>query len=321
LVNLGTPDAPTPAAVRRYLAEFLSDPRVIEIPRAIWWPILHGVILQVRPKKSARAYSSIWTEEGSPLMVYTRRLGAKLQQELNSRAGAPVTVEIAMRYGKPSLAETMQRLRAEGVERFVVLPLYPQYAAASSGSVFDALALACTNWRFVPDLRFISHYHDHPAYVGAVADSIRRFWDREGRGRYLLMSLHGLPERTRQQGDPYYDQCQTSGRAIARALGLGETDWELVFQSRFGAERWLQPYCVEVLKQLPARGIAEVDVVCPGFAVDCLETLEEIGIANKEVFLKAGGTQYRLIPCLNDSPEHAAALADILVDRCGPLRG
>jgi ferrochelatase len=317
LVNLGTPEAPTTAAVRRYLGEFLWDSRVVEIPRPIWWLILHGVILRVRPRKSAHAYQSIWTEHGSPLMVLTKALGAAVHAELSGRADCDAVVDIAMRYGQPSVAKQMEALRAQGVERFLILPLYPQYAASSSGSVFDAVAAALTRWRHVPEVHFVSDYHRHPAYIATVADSIEAFWREQGRSGFLMMSFHGLPERCRELGDPYYDQCQTSARLIAERLGLADGAWMVVFQSRFGRAKWLQPYCIDTLKDLPGRGVREVDVVCPGFAVDCLETLEEIGIANKEAFMEAGGSRYRLIPCLNDSPAHARALADLIAERAG----
>lgn len=312
LVNLGTPEAPTPAAVRRYLREFLWDPRVVEIPRPIWWPILHGVILRLRPRKSARAYKAIWTEEGSPLLVFSRGLAEALKAELRGRFGREVPVEIAMRYGRPDIAGRLAELQARGIERFLILPLYPQYSASSTGAVFDAVAAALTRTRHVPEIRFLSDYHDHPAYITAVANSIKNFWRKNGRGDVLLMSFHGLPERSRKLGDPYYEQCQVSARLIAERLQLEEGAHQVVFQSRFGPARWLQPYCIDVLRQLPQRGIRRVDVVCPGFAVDCLETLEEIGMANREVFLQAGGTDYRLIPALNASPGHARALAEII---------
>lgn len=314
LVNLGTPEAPTPAAVRRYLAEFLMDPRVVEIPRPIWWLILHGVILRVRPRKSAHAYQSIWTEEGSPLMALSRKLTDAVRQELSERLGDGVpVVELAMRYGQPSIAAQLAALKAQGIERFVILPLYPQYSAPSTGTVFDAVAKAVSKWRAVPELRFVRDYYSHPGYTEAIAGSIARYWQEHGRKGLLLFSFHGLPERSRELGDPYYDQCQASARLIAERLGLADGEWQVVFQSRFGPARWLQPYCVEVLKELPTRGVNEVDVVCPGFAVDCLETLEEIAIANKDVFMEAGGSSYRMIPALNASPEHARLLADVIL--------
>lgn len=317
LVNLGTPEAPTPAAVRKYLAEFLMDGRVVEIPKPVWWLILHGIILRVRPRKSARAYRSIWTEGGSPLMVFSRRLTEAVRGELSQRLGHEAVVELAMRYGKPAIAAQLEALRARGFERFLILPLYPQYAASSTGTVFDAVADVLKRWRAVPDIRFIRDYHDHPNYIAAVADSIQAYWEAHGRNGLLLFSFHGLPERSRELGDPYYDQCQTSARLIAERLGLEDGASQVVFQSRFGPAKWLRPYCVETLKALPSRGVKVVDVVCPGFAVDCLETLEEIAIANREVFMAAGGESYRMIPALNDSPAHAKLLADVIEGRIG----
>ena len=317
LVNLGTPEAPTPAAVRRYLAEFLWDPRVVEIPRPLWWLILHGLILRLRPRKSAKAYRSIWTDAGSPLLALTRALGSAVEAELKTRSGNPPVVDFAMRYGRPGIAERLEDLGSQGIDRFLVFPLYPQYSSPSTGSVFDAVGAALSRWRKVPEVHFVSDYYDHPAYIAAIAESVEDHWRDHGRGRFLLMSFHGLPERSRAQGDPYFDQCQSSARLVAERLGLDEGAWQLVFQSRFGPARWLQPYCVEVLKQLPQDGVKEVDVVCPGFGVDCLETLEEIGITNREIFMQAGGREYRLIACLNDSPAHARALADVITAGIG----
>lgn len=317
LVNLGTPEAPTPAAVRRYLAEFLWDPRVVEIPRPLWWLILHGVILRVRPRKSAKAYQSIWTEAGSPLLALTRGLGSAVERELKTRLDDPPVVDFAMRYGTPGIAEKLESLRSQGIRRFLIFPLYPQYSSPSTGSVFDAVGAALSRWRRVPEVHFVSDYFEHPAYISAVAETVEGHWREHGRGRLLLISFHGLPERSRVQGDPYFDQCQASARLIAERLGLDDSAWRVVFQSRFGPAQWLQPYCVEVLKQLPQQGVREVDVVCPGFGVDCLETLEEIGITNREIFVHAGGGEYHLISCLNDSPAHAHALAEIIADRIG----
>jgi len=313
LVNLGTPEAPTTAAVRRYLSEFLWDSRVVEIPRPIWWMILRGVVLRVRPSKSARAYRSIWTDRGSPLMVFSTDLTRAVQAEVSARTGGQAVVEIAMRYGKPGIREKLDELKSAGVDGILILPLYPQYSSPSTGTVFDAVASVLKSWRHVPEIRFVSDYHDYPAYIRAAAKRIEYFWRDNGRSEFLLISFHGLPERSRVLGDPYYEQCHTTAKLIADELQLSNDAWQLVFQSRFGLGRWLQPYCIDVLKSLPQRGFREVDVACPGFAVDCLETLEEIGITNKEVFKEAGGSQYRLIPALNDSPEHARVLADLII--------
>ncbi|BCX82185.1 protoporphyrin/coproporphyrin ferrochelatase [Methylomarinovum caldicuralii] len=298
LVNLGTPTAPTPRAVRRYLREFLGDRRVVPLPRALWLPLLYGVITPLRSPRVAKAYRGIWMAEGSPLAVYSRRLAESLARE----AGLPVA--LAMRYGEPDMETAVKELLRQGVRKLTVIPLYPQYSQTTTASVFDRLAEILARLPAQPGFCFRSDYHDHPAYIEAVAGSIRDFWQRQGRPEKLLLSFHGLPEKSRRQGDPYYDQCVTSARLIAAALGLGADDWMLVFQSRFGPARWLGPYCVEVLKRLPQEGVWSVDVVCPGFAVDCLETLEEIAGTNREVFLQAGGRQYRYIPALNDSPRH-----------------
>jgi len=313
LVNLGTPEHPTAASVRRYLGEFLADPRVVEIPKPIWWLILHGIVLRVRPAKSAKAYQSIWMDRGSPLMVFTKDLAEALRQELHERGVDELAVEIAMRYGNPSIPDQLARLKESGVQRFIILPLYPQYAAATTASIFDKVAEIFVRQRHVPALRFISDYHLDEGYIAAVASSIERFWQTHGRSEMLLFSLHGLPAVSRKQGDPYYYQCVASTQSIAAKLGLEDGAWKLVFQSRFGAQEWLKPYCVDTLKELPGLGVKSVDVVCPGFAVDCLETLEEIAIANKEIFIEAGGISYRYIPALNASQEHAKVLADLVL--------
>ncbi len=306
LVNLGTPAAPTPGAVRRYLTEFLADPRVVPLPRPLWLPLLHGVIAPLRAPRVARSYRSIWTAEGSPLAVHCRKLARSLARALD------LPVAVAMRYGDPGLAEGIDALLEQGVEAVFLLPLYPQYSQATTASVFDRFVALLGERSCQPSFCFRSDYHAEPAYVEAVAARIRDFWQTHGRPQKLLMSFHGLPEKSRRQGDPYYDQCCTSAALIARALALEETDWQLVFQSRFGPSRWLAPDCVEVLRQLPTQGVREVDVVCPGFAVDCLETLEEIARTNRAVFLEAGGERYRYIPALNDSPYHVEMLRALM---------
>lgn len=313
LVNLGTPEAPTPKAVGRYLGQFLSDSRVVEIPKPVWWMILNLFILPFRSKKSAHAYQSIWTERGSPLMFLSQDLTAALAANLSDAA----VTDLAMCYGAPSVPGQLAKLRSQGVTRFLILPLYPQYSSASTGAVFDAVAKELLNWRHVPEMHYIDHYHRHPAYIEAIAQQVRTFWNEQGRAPFLLMSFHGLPEISRTQGDPYYDQCLTSARLIAAALNLADTEWQVCFQSRFGPARWLQPYCIDVLKGMPTRGIHEVDLICPGFAVDCLETLEEIAITNKEEFMAAGGRQYRYIPALNDSQEHVRLLAALVRQQLG----
>jgi ferrochelatase len=310
LVNLGTPDAPTPAALRRYLAEFLSDPRVVEIPRLLWWMILHGVILRVRPAKSALKYAAIWMPEGSPLAVWTARQ-AKLLLGYLGEAGHPVLVRHAMRYGQPSIAAELDALRADGATRVLVLPLYPQYSAATSASVFDAVAAWGQRARWVPELRFVQQYHDDPGYIAALAAQVRAHWQREGRGPMLVMSFHGVPERTLHLGDPYHCSCHKTARLLAAQLGLAPEQYRVTFQSRFGKAQWLQPYTEPTLQQLAREGVERVDILCPGFVADCLETLEEIDQEAREAFIEAGGKTLHYIACLNDRHEWIAALRDI----------
>ena len=298
IVNLGTPDAPTAPAVRRYLGEFLGDPRVVSIPRWIWWPLLHGVILPLRSAKSAEKYAQVWLDEGSPLAVYTRRLANAVQARL------PQTMVVhAMRYGEPSLAKTLQGLRGEGIEDVIVLPLYPQYSTTTTASVIDRVRALADGVR----LRFIDDYSTDAGWVAAVAASIRDWRARHGAGEHLLFSFHGLPQRVADNGDPYPQRCEASVAAIASTLGLAEGEYTLAYQSRFGKEKWLEPATGTVLAGLAARGIKKVDVVCPGFAVDCLETLEEVALGYAHDFAATGG-ELRYIPCLNDSPQHADAL-------------
>lgn len=310
LANLGTPDAATPAALRRYLAEFLSDPRVVEIPKAVWWPILHGVILRTRPAQSAKKYASIWLPEGSPLAVWTERQAKLLQGYLGER-GCPVLVKPAMRYGNPSIASALDAFQAAGVRRVLVLPAYPQYSGATTASTFDAVSNWAQRTRWVPEFRFIHQYHDDSAHIAALAASVRAHWQRDGRGEMLLMSFHGMPERTLKLGDPYHCQCQKTARLLADELRLSTNEWRISFQSRFGRAKWLGPATDATLKQLAAGGTKRVDVVCPGFAADCLETLEEIAQEGRETFLHAGGQAFHYIPCLNDSPAGMAALAEL----------
>jgi len=313
LVNLGTPDAPTAAAVRPYLAQFLGDPRVIEYPRLLWMAILHGVILRVRPKRSAHAYARIWTEQGSPLRVGSEALAAALQAELGRRRPGPIRVALAMRYGKPAVADTIAQLQREGVRRLLVLPLYPQYSATSTGSVFDAVADTIKGLRWPPELRQINDYHAEPAYIAALADSVRAHWERNGRGEKLLMSFHGIPERYLRNGDPYFCQCHATARLLREALGLSADEAPMSFQSRVGRERWLHPYTDETVKAFGAQGIKRIDVISPGFAVDCLETLEEIAMQNGEFFREAGGDTLSYIPCLNATSTHVDAIADLVL--------
>jgi ferrochelatase len=308
LVNLGTPDAPTTPAVRRYLAEFLADPRVVEIPRAAWWPILHGVVLRTRPARSAAKYATVWTREGSPLAVWTARQAQLLEGYLGER-GRPVLVRHAMRYGRPAVGAVLDELMAAGVARVLVLPLYPQYSAATTASAVDAVTAWSTRQRRLPGLRIVEHFHDDPGYVDALARRVRSHWQAEGRGGHLLMSFHGMPERTLRLGDPYHCECHKSARLLAARLGLAADAYSVTFQSRFGRAKWLQPYTEPTLVALAKRGVREVDVVCPGFVADCLETLEEVAQEGRAAFERAGGARLGYIACLNDQHEWIAALA------------
>jgi ferrochelatase len=310
LVNLGTPDAPTPGALRRYLAEFLWDPRVVEIPRPLWWLILHGVILRTRPARSAAKYASVWTDAGSPLLVWSARQAECLQAALSAR-GHDVLVRHAMRYGQPAVGLVLDGLQAEGAARVLVLPLYPQYAAAATASAIDAVAQWVMRSRRPPELRFVNHYHDHPGYIAALAASVRAHWDRQGRGQKLVMSFHGVPARSLALGDPYHCECHKTARLLAEALRLDKGDWMVTFQSRLGRAKWLEPYTEPTVKQLAQQGIRRIDAICPGFAADNLETLEEIAMEARDAFLGAGGERFEFIACLNDRPDWIAALADL----------
>lgn len=311
LVNLGTPAAPTAAALRPYLRQFLSDPRVIEIPRAVWWPILHLIILNTRPRKSAQKYASIWTPEGSPLLVHTKRQATLLKGYLGERTRTPLLVDYAMRYGEPSVEQGILRLKAAGCDRLLVLPLYPQYAASSTGSVFDAVAATVKRLRNPPELRLIKHFHDHPGYIATLAESVRAHWATHGRPDRLIMSFHGVPRFTLEKGDPYHCECQKTARLLAENLGLAPDAWQVTFQSRFGRAEWLTPYTQPTLEALARQGVGRVDVICPGFVADCLETLEEIAVEAKTAFLAAGGREFHYIPCPNERPDFIRALADL----------
>ena len=312
LTNLGTPDAPTAGAVRNYLAEFLSDPRVVEIPRALWWPILHGIILRTRPARSATKYAAIWTPEGSPLWTWTRLQADRLRGSLGER-GHAVLVQPAMRYGQPSIASALDALKVQGATRILVMPMYPQYSAATTASTFDAVATWSRHVRRVPELRMVNQFHDDEAYIAALASRVTDHWMREGRGRMLVMSFHGLPARTLALGDPYHCQCQKTARLLAERLGLRPDEYKLTFQSRFGRARWLEPYTDAALRKLAREGHERVDVLCPGFSADCLETLEEIAIEGRNAFLTAGGKSFHAISCLNDHPVWIDALAKLAI--------
>lgn len=314
IVNLGTPDTPTWSGLRRYLREFLWDPRVVELPRPLWWLILYGVILNLRPARSAHAYQQIWTGRGSPLLDISLRQCEALTAELRNHFSGPFHVELGMRYGNPSIASALEKLRQAQVRRLMVLPLYPQYSGSTIGSAFDAVAAVLRRWRWIPELRFISGYHDHPGYIEALANKVSDHWDQHGRAKRLLLSFHGIPKRYLLAGDPYHCQCQKTARLVAESLNLRDQEWQLVFQSRFGREEWLRPYCDETLRALPNKGVTDIDIACPGFSADCLETLEEIDQQNRAVFAQAGGRTFKYIPCLNDDPKHIAVLGQIVAD-------
>ncbi len=313
LANLGTPDAPDTPSLRRYLREFLLDPRVIEMPRALWWTILHLFVLPFRPAKSAALYRKVWTPEGSPLLAIANRQAAALREVLRREVGTPIHVVVGMRYGNPSVRAALRELAANGCRRVLVLPLYPQYAAVTTGSTIDAVAAELMAWRWVPEIRTIHHYHDEPAYIRALAASIRDAWREGGPAEKLLFSFHGIPKRYFLAGDPYYCQCQKLARLAAEELELSAERWQVSFQSLFGKEEWLKPYTDKTITALAQSGIRGLDVVCPGFSADCLETIEEIDEQNREIFLHAGGERYRYIPALNDRPDHIRVLADLVL--------
>ena len=312
LCNLGTPEAPTTRAVRRYLAEFLSDPRVVEIPRAIWWLILHGVILRTRPARSARKYASIWTAEGSPLKVWTERQAKLLAGYLGER-GHRVTVRYAMRYGNPSIAHGLDELKAQGATRILILPLYPQYSATTTASVSDAVVHWTLKVRALPELRFVNRYFDDAGYIDALARRVTDHWQHHGRPDKLVLSFHGLPRRNVTLGDPYRDECLATARLLGQRLGLAADAMRVTFQSRLGRAEWLQPYTEPTLVALAREGVKRVDVICPGFTSDCLETLEEIDQEVRTAFLGAGGEAFHYIACLNDQHEWIAALANLAI--------
>jgi protoporphyrin/coproporphyrin ferrochelatase len=314
LIQLGTPDAPTPAAVRTYLREFLSDARVVEIPRALWLPILHLWVLRTRPKASARRYAEVWMSEGSPLRVHTERQATLLRGYLGERAAAlPLTVDYAMRYGKPSISDRLSEMKAQRCERILLVPLYPQYSATTTATAVDAALRWLAETRSQPALRTVRDFHDHPGYIGALAQSVRDHWMKTGRPDVLVVSFHGVPRAMLDRGDPYHCQCQKTGRLLADALGLNPERCRIAFQSRLGRGEWLKPYTGDVLAELGKQKAGRVDVVCPGFVSDCLETLEEIAIEGKSVYLSAGGREFHAIPCLNERDDWIRALTDIVL--------
>jgi len=314
LINLGTPAAPTASALRPYLQQFLSDPRVVEISRPLWWLILNGIVLRTRPRRSAAKYALIWTKDGSPLAVHTARQATLLKGYLGERIKTPHVVAWAMRYGQPSIEKAMLGLREQGCDRVLVLPLYPQYAASTTASAFDAVFDTVRQMRNAPALRLVKHYHDHAAYIAALAKSVNDYWMTNGRPDKLLMSFHGVPRFALDRGDPYHCECHKTARLLGEELGLAPERYAVSFQSRFGRTEWLRPYTLQTVKELGKRKTGRLDVICPGFVSDCLETLEEIGIENKAAYVKAGGGEFRYIPCLNERHEWIQALARIAAE-------
>jgi ferrochelatase len=316
LVNLGTPAAPNKASVGQFLREFLWDRRVVDLPRALWWPFLNGFIVPFRGAQLVQQYQKIWLEEGSPLMVYSRRQLEGLKQLLRQESNHQIEVELGMTYGQPSIQSGLNRLKEKGIRKLVILPLYPQYSATTTAAVFDAVWRELSSWRWIPELRMINHYADDDGYIGALVSSVQRHWAEHPRGDCLVLSFHGLPARSLPEGDPYYCFCQKTARLVAQGLDLKDDQWRLVFQSRFGREKWLEPYCDQTLRALPTEGKRRVDILCPGFAADCLETLEEMAIRNRAIFMEAGGEAYHYIPALNDDSLHLEALARLIRSSC-----
>jgi ferrochelatase len=317
LVNSGTPASPAPKDVRRFLAGLLGDPRVVELPRALWLPILHGLILPFRPRRSARKYRKIWTKAGSPLLVLSEKLRSELIGTLAQRMLAPLSIELGMMYGgEPSVPQALTRLRESGAQRILVVPLFPQYCGATTGAAYDQVNAELRHWRWLPELRYVAEYHDYPGYIDALRASVVQQWETNGRTQHLLMSFHGIPERYFHKGDPYFCKCQKTARLLADELLLKDNEWSVSFQSRFGRDAWLKPYTSTVLEEMPSRGNRRVTVVCPGFAIDCLETLEEIEMENRDIFMAAGGEQFQYVPALNARQEHARFLADLIARHC-----
>jgi len=312
MINLGTPDAPTAKALRVYLKQFLSESRIVEFPRWLWWFILNGIILNVRPAKSARKYEQIWTSEGSPLKVHTERQTALVAALLEQRADSSLVVEYAMIIGNPSIAEKLQQMKVQGCDRILILPLFPQYAASSTGCVLDGVFSELRKMRNIPDIRTVRHYHDDPGYIAALAQNIRDYWEKHGQPDKLIISFHGVPRKTLDMGDPYHCECQKTGRLLAEALELADDRYQICFQSRFGFAQWLGPYTSEILEELGKQKIGRVDVVCPGFVSDCLETLEEIALEGKAIFTGAGGGEFHYIPSLNEHPLWIEAIRNII---------
>ncbi len=314
LVNLGTPDAPTAKAVRPYLKQFLGDSRVVEIPQAVWWVILNSIILNTRPRKSAEKYASIWLKTGSPLRVHTEKQVILLKGFLGERTRSPFVVDFAMTYGNPSIPDALDRLKEQNCQRILIVPMFPQYAASATGPVYDQVFAAMQKMRNLPAIRTIKHFHDHAGYIKALAANINDYWGRHGRPEKLVMSFHGVPKYALDKGDPYPCECHKTGRLLAETLGLSSDQYIVSFQSRFGRAEWVKPYTTATLKELGKQKTRRVDVVCPGFVSDCLETLEEIAMEGREDFLHAGGGEYRYIPCMNDNDQWIHALTDLVME-------
>jgi ferrochelatase len=312
LTNLGTPDAPDTSALRRYLAEFLSDPRVVEKPRLLWKMVLHGIILRIRPARSAKLYKKVWTDEGSPLFSIAKKQAQAVETALKKDLSCPVKVELGMRYGNPSITSALDALRKANVQKLLILPLYPQYSATTTASTFDAIADTLKQWRWLPHVRMVMEYHQDDGYIQSLANSIREHWQSQERGKKLLMSFHGIPKRYLLNGDPYHCQCHATARRVAETLELSQDEWQLTFQSRFGPEEWLQPYTDKTLEKWGNDGLESVDVICPGFSADCLETLEEVAMENRDIFQSAGGGRYSYVPALNDRTDHIESLVRII---------
>ncbi len=315
LVNLGTPAAPNARSVARYLREFLSDPRVVEVPRLLWWVLLNFLIVPLRSRRVSENYRSIWLQEGSPLKVITERQVAALQQTLDKSSDKQFITTYAMSYGDKTIAKTVSTLNGQGINKIIVLPLFPQYSASTTAVVYDQLAELVKDYRHIPDIRIAHHYYDSSSYIDALADSVEKHWQTNGRAECLLMSFHGIPKNYVVAGDPYYLQCQETARALASRLDLSSQQWAYSFQSRFGRLEWVKPYTDVVLQAWGARGLESVDVICPAFSSDCLETLEEIDQLNRQYFLQAGGKNFSMIPCLNDSPLHIKMLSELVFSR------
>lgn len=316
LVNSGTPATLATRDVRSFLKGLLCDPRVVELPRALWLPILYGFILPFRPARIVHKYRSIWTPDGSPLVSFSSRLRVELTRALAQQVSSKLSIELGMLYSPPSVRDALARLREAGAQQLLVLPLFPQYSGATTGAVHDRVTAELRQWRWLPELRFISDYADQPGYIETLRASVADTWATQGRTKHTVMSFHGIPLRYTQSGDPYFRKCQLTARLLAQALGLRDEEWTVAFQSRFGTAEWLKPYTIDFISSLPKRGVDEVTVVCPGFAIDCLETLEEIDVENRKAFMDGGGSRFVYVPALNARTSHAEFLAELIARHC-----